>query len=326
MKRREFITLLGGAATVWPVAAPAQQQAMPVVGFLSIRSADDASDNPAAFRQGLNEAGYVVDRNVTIEYRWAANQVDRLRAFATELVLRPVSVIAAFGTVPAQTAKAASTTIPIVFLTADDPMMVGLVASLNRPSGNVTGVTFVSAMLGAKRLELLRALAPKTDVIAVLVDPNSTESQNQSRDIQEAARVLGQQVVVLNASTANEIDAAFTNLVQQRVGALIVSGSPTFGNRRNQIAALEARHALPTMHSTREYSKAGGLISYGASISDAYRQAAIYVGRILNGDRPSDLPVLQPTKFDLVINLKTAKVLGLEVPDKLLARADDVIE
>jgi len=326
MTRREFITLLGGAATAWPVAAGAQQAAMPVIGFMSIRSADDASDNPAAFRQGLNEAGYVVDRNVTIEYRWAANQVDRLRAFATELVRRPVSVIAVFGTVPAQTAKAASTTIPIVFLTADDPMMVGLVASLNRPSGNVTGVTFVSAMLGAKRLELLRALAPKTDVIAVLVDPNSTESQNQSRDIQEAARALGQPVVVLNASTASEIDAAFTNLVQQRVSALIVSGSPTFGNRRNQIAGLEARHALPTMHSTREYSKAGGLISYGASISDAYRQAAIYVGRILNGDRPSELPILQPTKFDLVINLKTAKVLGLQVPDKLLALADDVIE
>ena len=326
MTRREFITLLGGAATAWPVAAGAQQAAMPVIGFMSIRSADDASDNPAAFRQGLNESGYVVDRNVTIEYRWAANQVDRLRAFATELVRRPVSVIAVFGTVPAQTAKAASTTIPIVFLTADDPMMVGLVASLNRPSGNVTGVTFVSAMLGAKRLELLRALAPKTDVIAVLVDPNSTESQNQSRDIQEAARALGQPVVVLNASTASEIDAAFTNLVQQRVSALIVSGSPTFGNRRNQIAGLEARHALPTMHSTREYSKAGGLISYGASISDAYRQAAIYVGRILNGDRPSELPILQPTKFDLVINLKTAKVLGLQVPDKLLALADDVIE
>ena len=319
MTRREFITLLGGAATAWPVAAGAQQAAMPVIGFMSIRSADDASDNPAAFRQGLNESGYVVDRNVTIEYRWAANQVDRLRAFATELVLRPVSVIAAFGTVPAQTAKAASTTIPIVFLTADDPMMVGLVASLNRPSGNVTGVTFVSAMLGAKRLELLRALAPKTDVIAVLVDPNSTESQNQSS-------ALGQPVVVLNASTASEIDAAFTNLVQQRVSALIVSGSPTFGNRRNQIAGLEARQALPTMHSTREYSKAGGLISYGASISDAYRQAAIYVGRILNGDRPSELPILQPTKFDLVINLKTAKVLGLQVPDKLLALADDVIE
>ena len=326
MTRREFITLLGGAATAWPVAAGAQQAAMPVIGFMSIRSADDASDNPAAFRQGLNESGYVVDRNVTIEYRWAANQVDRLRAFATELVRRPVSVIAVFGTVPAQTAKAASTTIPIVFLTADDPMMVGLVASLNRPSGNVTGVTFVSAMLGAKRLELLRALAPKTDVIAVLVDPNSTESQNQSRDIQEAGRALGQPVVLLNASTASEIDAAFTNLVQQRVGALIVSGSPTFGNRRNQIAGLEARHALPTMHSTREYSKAGGLISYGASISDAYRQAAIYVGRILNGDRPSELPILQPTKFDLVINLKTAKALGLQVPDKLLALADDVIE
>jgi putative tryptophan/tyrosine transport system substrate-binding protein len=327
MKRREFITLLGGAAAAWPLAARAQQSAMPVIGFLSIRSADDASSDPVtAFRQGLNEAGYVLGRNVAIEYRWAANQLDRLPPFVTELVHRPVSVIAAFGTEPAQAAKAASTTIPIVFLTADDPVTVGIVASLNRPVGNVTGVTFVSAMLGAKRLELLRMLVPKTDVIAVLVDPKSTESQNQSRGVHEAARALGQEVVVLNAGTASEIATAFTTLVQQGVGALLVSGSPTFGSQRNQIVVLCARHSLPTLFSTREYSAAGGLISYGASISDSYRQAAIYVGRILKGDRPSDLPVLQPTKFELVINLKTAKALNLQIPDKLLALADEVIE
>jgi putative tryptophan/tyrosine transport system substrate-binding protein len=211
-------------------------------------------------------------------------------------------------------------------LTADDPVTVGIVASLNRPGGNVTGVTFVSAMLGAKRLELLRMLVPKTDVIAVLVDPKSTESQNQSRGVHEAARALGQEVVVLNAGTASEIATAFTTLVQQGVGALLVSGSPTFGSQRNQIVVLCARHSLPTLFSTREYSAAGGLISYGASISDSYRQAAIYVGRILKGDRPSDLPVLQPTKFELVINLKTAKALNLQIPDKLLALADEVIE
>jgi putative ABC transport system substrate-binding protein len=332
MKRREFITLLGGAAAAtslaWPLAARAQQSGpTPVIGFLSIRSADDASSDPVtAFRQGLNEAGYIPGRNVAIEYRWAANQLDRLPAFITELVRRPVSVIAAFGTVPAKAAKAASTTIPIVFLTADDPVTVGIVTSLNRPGGNVTGVTFVSAMLGSKRLELLRLLAPKTDVIAVLMDPTSTESQNQSREVQEAAHALGQQVVVLSASSASEIDTAFTALGQQRVGALLVSGSPTFGSQRNQIAALCARYSLPALFSTREYSAAGGLISYGASISDSYRQAAIYVGRILKGDRPSDLPVLQPTKFELVINLKTAKALGLDVPDRLLALADEVIE
>jgi putative ABC transport system substrate-binding protein len=329
MKRREFITLLGGASVLLAAKARrarAQQLAMPVIGFMSIRSADDSSDNLAAFWQGLNEVGYVVDRNVTIEYRWAANQVDRLPAFTSELIRRPVSVIAAFGSVSARMVQAASTTIPMVFLTADDPVAVGIVANLGRPDGNVTGVTFVSAILGAKRLELLRTLVPKADSIAVLMDPHSTESQNQTRDVLEAARSLGQQVVVLNAATAGEIDTAFTAMMQQRVSALLVSGSPTFGSQRNRIAALTARHALPTMYSTREYSQAGGLISYGANISDAYRQAAIYVGRVLKGDRPSDLPVLQPTKFELVINLKTAKALGLEVPDKLLALADEVIE
>jgi putative ABC transport system substrate-binding protein len=323
--RREFVALLGGAAT-WPLSARAQQPAMPVVGFLSLRSGDDVSDIVAAFRQGLKETGYAEDRNVAIEYRWAANRVDRLQLFVVELVNRPVAVIAAFGTVPAQTAKAASTGIPIVFLTADDPVEVGIVANLNRPGGNVTGVSFVSAILGAKRLELLRALAPSTNAIGMLVDRYSTESQNQSREVREAARALAQQLVVLNAITASEIEAAFEALKQQRVGALLVSGSPAFAIRRNHLAALAARYALPTMYATSEYTKAGGLISYGASITDSYRHAAVYVGRVLKGDKPSELPVMQPTKFELIINLRTAKALGIEVPDKILALADEVIE
>src|SRR6516225_4481482 len=317
MNRRNFITVLSGAAATWPLAAGAQQPGTPVIGFVSIRSAEDVSSAPVnAFRQGLIEAGYVPGQNVAVEYRWAANQLDRLPTFATELVRRPVSVIAAMGT---------STTLPIVFLTADDPVKLGLVASFNRPGSNLTGVSFVSAMLGAKRLELLRTLVPKADLIAVLVDPNSAESQNQSRGAEEAARALGQQVVFVNA-TPREIEGSFITVVQRGAGALLVSGSPSFGSQRHRIAALCAQHSLPALFSTSEYPAAGGLISYGASLSDAYRQAAIYVGRILKGDRPSDLPVLQPTKFELVINLKTAKVLGLQVPDKLLALAADVIE
>jgi putative ABC transport system substrate-binding protein len=326
MRRRQFITLVGGAAAAWPLAARAQQPAIPVIGFLSLRSGDDVSDIVAAFRQGLKETGYFDDRNVAIEYRWAANQVDRLQSFVTELVSRPVSVIAAFGTVPAQAAKAGSTGIPIVFLTADDPVAVGLVANLNRPGGNVTGVTFASAILGAKRLELLRALAPGTNTIGMLVDRHSTESQNQARDVQQAAGALGQGLVVLNAVTASELETASESLAQQRVGALLVSGSPAFSTRRTQLAALAVRYRVPTMYATSEYSKAGGLISYGASITDSYRQAAIYVGRILKSARPSELPVMQPTKFELIINLRTAKTLGLEVPDKVLALADEVIE
>jgi ABC-type uncharacterized transport system substrate-binding protein len=314
------------AAAASPLAARAQQPAIPVIGFLSLRSGDDVSDIVAAFRQGLKETGYFDDRNVAIEYRWAANQVDRLQSFVTELVSRPVSVIAAFGTVPAQAAKAGSTGIPIVFLTADDPVAVGLVANLNRPGGNVTGVTFASAILGAKRLELLRALAPGTNTIGMLVDRHSTESQNQARDVQQAAGALGQGLVVLNAVTASELETAFESLAQQRVGALLVSGSPAFSTRRTQLAALAVRYRVPTMYATSEYSKAGGLISYGASITDSYRQAAIYVGRILKSARPSELPVMQPTKFELIINLRTAKTLGLEVPDKVLALADEVIE
>jgi putative tryptophan/tyrosine transport system substrate-binding protein len=326
VKRREFLALIGGAVAARPVAVCAQQPAMPVIGFLSIRLADDVSSAPVdAFRQGLIETGYVPGQNVAVEYRWAANQLDRLPAFAIELVRRPVSVIAALGTASAQAAKAASTTVPIVFLTADDPVRLGLVASLNRPGANLTGVSFVSAMLGAKRLELLRTLVPKADLIAVLVDPNSAESQNQSRGAEEAGRALGQQVVFVNA-TPSEIERAFITVAQRGAGALLVSGSPSFGSQRHRIAALCAQHSLPALFSTREYSAAGGLMSYGASISDAYRQAAIYVGRILKGDRSSDLPVLQPTKFELVINLTTAKTLGLEIPDRLLALADEVIE
>jgi putative tryptophan/tyrosine transport system substrate-binding protein len=326
LRRRELIALLGGAAVAWPLAARAQQPAMPVIGFLSPRTATDTVGLAAAFRQALNEGGYIDGRNVAIEYRWAANQVDQLPALAAELVGRPATVIAAFSTVGVLAAKAATTTIPIVFNTADDPVKAGIVASLARPGGNVTGITFVSAMLGAKRLQLLRALAPKTGLIAMLVDPNSPESVNQSQTVQDAARALGQQLAVLNAGTPSEIDLAFASLVQQRADALLLSGSPSFTTWRDQIIALAARHRVPTMYQFREFPAAGGLISYGASISDAYRQTGIYVGRILRGDKPAELPVLQPTRFELVINLKTVTALGLDLPPTLLALADEVIE
>jgi ABC-type uncharacterized transport system substrate-binding protein len=326
LKRREFITLLGGTAA-WPLAAGSQQPAMPVVGFLSLRSENSVSDILTAFRQGLGETGYFEGRNVAIEYRWASNQIDRLQSFIIELIDRPVSVIAAFGTVPALTAKATSSgSIPIVFLTADDPVAAGIVANFNRPDGNITGVTFASAVLGTKRLELLRTLVPRADIIGLLVDRYSTESQNQAKDIQEAARVLAQELFVLNAVMPSEISAAFEMLVQKRASALLVSGSPGFSSTRNQLAELATRHSVPTMYSTTEYSKAGGLISYGASITDSYRHTGIYVGRLLKGDRPSQLPVMQPTKFELVINLKTARALNLEIPAQLLALADEVIE
>ena len=299
---------------------------MPVIGFLGARTATDTVGLAAAFRQALNEMGFVDGRNVAIEYRWAANQTDQMPALAAELVGRPASVIAAFSTIGALATKAATTTIPIVFLTGDDPVKAGIVASFARPGGNITGVTFVSATLGTKRLQLLRGLTPRTDLIAMLVDPTSPESVNQSTDVADAARTLGQQLEILNASTASEIDLAFAGLAQRRVDALLIAGSPSFTTWRNQIIALAARYKVPTMYQFRQFPAAGGLISYGASISDSYRQIGVYVGRILRGDKPADLPVVQPTRFELVINLKTAKALGLEVPPTLLALADEVIE
>jgi ABC-type uncharacterized transport system substrate-binding protein len=326
MRRREFITLFGGTAAVWPLAARAQQPAMPVIGLLNARSATDTVGLAAAFRHALNEIGFVDGRNIAIEYRWAANQPDQMPTLAAELVARPATVIAAFSTVGALAAKAATATIPIVFLTGDDPVTVGIVASLARPGGNVTGVTFVSAMLGTKRLQLLRGVLPKTELMAMLVDPASPESVNQVSDVSDAARALGLQLAVLHARTASELDLAFASLVQRRADVLLVSGSPNFLTKRDQILTLVTRHKVPTIYSNREFAVAGGLISYGASILDSYRQVGLYVGRVLRGDKPGDLPVLQPTRFELVINLKTAKALGLELPPTLLALADEVIE
>ena len=326
MRRRAFIAGLGGMA-VWPLTVRAQQAPMPVIGFMSARAPNDASRPLVeAFRRGLGEAGYVEARNAVIEYYWMEGQTERLPMIATELARRPVSVIVAFSTVAARAVKAATMTVPVVFLTGDDPVMVGIVASLSRPSGNMTGVTFVSATLGAKRLELLREVVPSVETIAVLADPNSSESQSMLRDVQDAALARGQPLVVLNASTNSDIDAAFTALVQQRTGALVVAGSPFMGSRRDRLIALAARNAIPAIYQFRDFPAAGGLISYGASVEDAYRQVGVYAGRILKGDKPSDLPVLQPTKYELVINVKTAKALGLDLPDKLLALADEVIE
>jgi putative ABC transport system substrate-binding protein len=326
MKRREFIGLISGVAATWPLVVRAQQPVVPVIGFLSTLSPSNMATNVMnEFRQGLKETGFVEDQNVKIEYRWADGHYDRLPALAAELVHRQVAVIAATGGEPSpQVVKAATQTIPIVFMANGDPVAAGLVASLNRPGGNLTGVTIFGMMAAGKRLELLRQLMPKAGTIAYLMNPNNPNSELDN--VQSAARSLGQQILVLNADSDREIDVAFATIAQQRVAALLVASDPLFFDRRDQLIALTARQAIPAIYYLRAFSQAGGLLSYGNNLADMYRQVGTYTGRILNGERPADLPVLQSTKFELVINRKTAKALGLEIPPTLIAIADEVIE
>ena len=327
IRRREVITLLGGAAA-WPVAVRAQQQPMPVIGFLSSGSPESDTLRLTAFQQGLNETGYVEKRNVAIEYRGMQGHYDLLPALITDFVRRPVAVIVAAGTTPgALAAKAATGTIPIVFQIGADPIEVGLVAGLNRPGGNITGVSNLSGPVGAKRLEFLRELKPTVDTVAILVNPsNSPFTQFETKELRNAADSLGLQLHILNASTEREIETAFTNLAQIGVGGLLISAEAFFYSRRLQLIALTASQALPTMYAQGEYVTSGGLISYGFNYAEVYRQIGIYTGRILQGAKPGELPVQQATKIELLINLKTAKTLGLDVPPSLLARADEVIE
>ena len=324
VKRRSFITLLGGAAA-WPVAAQAQQPAMPVVGFLNSASPDVFPDRLRAFHQGLKDTGFVEGENVAIAYRWAENQFDRLPELAAGLVRQQVKVIAV-NLVAAFPAKAATASIPIVFVTNEDPVRAGLVASLARPGGNLTGVNVISGELTAKRLELLRELVPSVARVAVLVNPAGPSTETTLRDVEPAARGMGVQINVLNASTSREIDAAFATFVDRRPDALFVAAELFFTSRRVQLATSAARHGIPMTCATREITEVGGLMSYGSNLVDAYRQVGVYVGRILRGTGPSELPVIQSSKFELVINAQTARILGLEVPPMLLARADDVIE
>ena len=327
MRRREFITLIGGAAATWPLAARAQQLAMRVIGFLSGRSQDEASGDTAAFHQGLHELGYVDGRNVAVEYRWAEGRNELLPDLAADLVRRQVAVIAAVGgNNSALAAKAATATIPIVFTSGADPVRVGLVASLNRPGGNVTGVSWFSSELGSKQLELLNELVPKITVAALIVNPQSRELSDQPETAQQAARALSWRLNVIAASSENEIDEAFALAKQQRANAIMIGTDPFFRSRFKQIIAQAAYHAIPTIYFTREFVEGGGLISYGNSIRDAYRRAGIQTGRLLQGMKATDLPVDRSTKFELVINVKTAKALGLMVPNKLLVAADEVIE
>jgi putative ABC transport system substrate-binding protein len=326
LKRRDFITLLGGAAA-WPLAARAQQPALPVIGFLHPTSPEASGSRLRAFRQGLKDVGLVEGENVTIEYRWADNQFDRLPALAAELVQRRVAVIATGGPPAAFAAKEATTTIPIIFVVGEDPVRLGLVTSVARPGGNLTGINFLAVELAAKRLGLLRELVPGAMRIAVLVNPaNPAYTESTLRDVGAAARAMGLQIQVFNAGTIPEIDATFAALVSERPDALFIANDPFLIDRRAQLAQLAARHALPATHQDRLYAEVGGLMSYGANLGDAYRQVGLYTGRIVKGAKPADLPVVQSTKFELVINASTARMLGLAVPQTLLVAADEVIE
>ena len=325
--RRKFLATLGGTAAVWPVRARAQQPAMPVIGFLYNTSPDPITDRLRAFRQGLKETAYVEGDNVTVVYRFADNQNERMPELAADLVRRRVAVIVAPNNVSALAAKAATGTIPVVFAVNEDPVGLGLITSLAQPGGNLTGLNFLGGELQAKRLELLRELVPKAARVAVLVNPaNPTNTETTVRDVEVAARAMGLQIQVLNAGTSSEINAAFATLGRDRPDALLVSPDPFFVARRIQLANLAARHVIPSSFSVRENAEAGGLMSYGADISDAYRQMGVYAGRVLKGAKPADLPVLQSTKFEFVINVQTATMLGLTVPPQLLARADEVTE
>jgi putative ABC transport system substrate-binding protein len=328
MKRRQFISLLGGAAAAWPIGARAQQT-VPVVGLLSGQSFAGFGHFLRAFHQGLNETGYVEGRNVAIEYRWAEGQFDRLPALAVDLVGRRVAAIAATaggGTSAALAAKAATTTIPIVFTTADDPVKLGLVASLNRPGGNITGIAWLSYALEAKRLGLLHELIPKVAAVTVLVNPTNTAVETQLRDLREAAHTLGLKLKIVNVIAESDLDAAFTAAAEQQPSVLLVTASALFNTHRGRLVALAARHSIPAIYEHRDYVAEGGLVSYGANNADAVRQVGVYIGRILKGEKPADLPVMQPTRFEFVINLKSARALGVDVPAKLLALADEVIE
>jgi putative tryptophan/tyrosine transport system substrate-binding protein len=325
MRRREFITLVGGTAVAWPLTARAQQPVMSVIGFLRSTPAKPFAHIVTAFRQGLSETGFIEGQNVVVEQRWADNQLDRLPALAADLVRRQAAVIVGNG--PAvEVARSAAASMPTVFVIGGDPVAQGLVTSLNRPGGNLTGLTFFGNRLGAKRLEMLRELVPGTGVVAALVDPNFPEAVVESREVEEASRTIGQKIVRVNAGNEREFDAAYTSIVQAGAGALVVTGSPFFASNNQTLVALSARHAIPAIYDLRDYVAAGGLISYSASFTDAYRQAGIYAGRILKGAKPSELPVLQPTTFELAINLKTAKALGLTFPPSFRLRADEVIE